>query len=118
MAGSIFYMTVFTFLTLAQAKAPASAPSPDLFGMLVPFLCLGVIFYFLIIRPQKKKQTDHAKLVAAVKTGDEVITAGGLHGRIANVKETSVILKIAENTKIEVEKGSIDRVKKADTATA
>ncbi len=108
-------MIASLFFTLAQAAQPASAPAPDLFGMLVPFLCLGVIFYFLIIRPQKKKQSDHAKLISAVKTGDEVVTAGGMHGRVANVKETTLILKIAENTKVEIEKGSIDRVKKAET---
>lgn len=104
-------MTSQILLFLAQAEAPAGQPAPDLFGMLVPFICLGVIFYFLIIRPQKKKQQDHLKVINAIKTGDDVITAGGLHGRVANVKETTLVIKIAENTKVEIEKGSVDRVK-------
>lgn len=109
-------MIAALFFTLAQA--PTGAPAANPLGMLVPFLCLGVIFYFLIIRPQKKKQSDHLKLISAVKTGDEVVTAGGVHGRVANVKDTTVILKIAENTKIEIEKGSIDRIKSAETVVA
>lgn len=108
-------MTFQHLFFLAQAKAPATQPAPDLFGMLIPFLCLGVIFYFLIIRPQKKKQQDHAKLVGGIKSGDDVVLAGGIHGRVANVKETTFVVKIAENTKIEVDKGSVDRVMAAET---
>jgi len=109
-------MTSHYLLFLAQAKAPAGQSAPDLFGMLIPFLCLGVIFYFLIIRPQKKKQQDHAKLIGAIKTGDDVVLAGGIHGRVANVKDSTFVVKIAENTKIEVERGSVDRVLASDPA--
>lgn len=103
-------MTSHYLLFLAQTKAPAAAPAPDLFGMLIPFICLGVIFYFLIIRPQKKKQQDHARLISAIKTGDDIVLVGGIHGRVANVKDTTFVVKIAENTKVEVERGSVERV--------
>ena len=104
-----------SFLILAQAQ---QAPSqPGLGSMLVPFLCIGVIFYFLIIRPQKKKQKEQANLIANLKTGDKVVTNGGIHGLISNVKESSVILKIADNVKIEIEKASVSTVyKPSETA--
>ena len=80
---------------------------------MIPFICIGVIFYFLIIRPQSKRQKELANLVSALKTGDEVVTSSGIHGRIANVKEGStLILKIAENVKIEIDKSAIATVVK------
>ena len=86
--------------------------------MLVPFVCIGVIFYFLIIRPQSKKQKEHDVLVKSVKTGDKVVTNGGIHGLVSNVKDTTVIVKIAENVKIELDKAAISSVSKAASAEA
>jgi preprotein translocase subunit YajC len=74
-------------------------------------LIIGV-FYFLLIRPQKKTQEEHAKMLASLKKNDEVITAGGMHGTIANVKDTTVTLKVDDNVKIEVQKSSISSVKR------
>ena len=74
-------------------------------------LIIGV-FYFLLIRPQKKAQDDHKKMLAALKKNDEVITAGGIHGTIANVKDASVTLKVDDNVKIEVQKSSIASVRR------
>ena len=99
-----------SFLILAQAQA--APQQPGLGSMLVPFLCIAVIFYFLIIRPQKKKQKEQANLISNLKTGDKVVTVGGIHGLISNVKETSVILKIADNVKIEIEKASVSTISK------
>ena len=87
--------------------------------MLVPFACIAVIFYFLIIRPQSAKQKEQDKMVKALKTGDKVVTGGGIHGLISNVKETTVIVKIADNVKIEVDKIAIAAVsKRADEEKA
>ena len=85
--------------------------------MLIPFLCIGVIFYFLIIRPQNKRQKEQDALIKSIKTGDEVVTSGGIHGRIANVKETTVIVKIADNVKIEVDKSAVATVAKRSDET-
>lgn len=74
-------------------------------------LIIGV-FYFLLIRPQKKAQEDHKKMLAALKKNDEVITVGGIHGTIANVKDHSVTLKVDDNVKIEVQKASIASVRR------
>src|SRR5947209_9439441 len=99
------------FITFADA-APAPASGSPL-SAVVPFVCVGVIFYFLIIRPQNKRQKDLQSLVATLKTGDKVVTNSGIHGIIANVKEGSTLsLKIADNVKIEIDKSAIASVEK------
>jgi preprotein translocase subunit YajC len=87
---------------------PAASP---LFNML-PILLIFVVFYFLLIRPQKKTQEEHKKMITSLKKNDEVITSGGIHGTIANVKEHTVTLKVDDNVKIEVQKGSISTLKR------
>jgi preprotein translocase subunit YajC len=107
------------FLILAQGATPPPPPSPGIDSMLVPMICIGVIFYFLIIRPQSKRQKEHAAMVTALKTGDKVITNGGIHGIIANVKEGSVLsLKIADGVKIEIDKSAIATIVKSSDSAA
>ncbi len=74
-------------------------------------LIIGV-FYFLLIRPQKKTQEEHKKMLASLKKNDEVITVGGIHGTIANVKDATVTLKVDDNVKVEVQKSSIASVRR------
>lgn len=107
----------FLFIVLAQAPAaggqgaPAFNPTP-----IVYMVCIFAIFYFLAIRPQNLRQKQQEAMIKAVKTGDRVITASGIHGLVSNVKETTVILKIADNVKIELEKSSLGSVVKRDDA--
>ena len=68
--------------------------------------------YFVMFRPQKKRQQEQQRLISALKTGDRVVTNAGIHGLIANVKETTVMLKVADNVKIEVEKSAVTNVLK------
>ncbi len=68
--------------------------------------------YFVLIRPQKKRQQDQQRLVSSLKTGDRVVTNAGIHGLIANVKDTTVIVEVADNVKIEMEKSAISNVLK------
>jgi preprotein translocase subunit YajC len=77
---------------------------------LVPFILIIGVFYFLIIRPQQKRQKERTKLLAAVKVGDEVITAGGVYGKIDHIEENIVYLKISDNTKIKIEKSSVANI--------
>lgn len=81
-------------------------------SQLITIALIIAVFYFLLIRPQKKAQDDHKKMLAALKKNDEVITAGGIHGTIANVKDHTVTLKVDDNVKIEVSKSSISSVKR------
>ncbi len=105
------------FIILAQT--PTTPPSQGLGSMIVPFVCIGVIFYFLIIRPQSKRQKDLENLVSSLKTGDKVVTSGGIHGIISNVKEgKTLILKIADNVKIEIDKSAIAGVEKSAESSA
>ncbi len=85
-------------------------PSP--FLQFLPLVFLFVIFYFLIIRPQQKKQKAHSELLAKLDKNDEVITVGGVHATVVSVGEKTVILRIADSVKIEIEKGSITQVTK------
>lgn len=108
-----------TLFFLADAPAQTAPPAGPSF--LIPFLCIGVIFYFLMIRPQQKKQKAHVALVSSLKTGDKVVTSGGIHGMISNVKEHTVLLKVADNVKIEIDKAAVTIVAKrpeGETAAA
>lgn len=76
------------------------------------FLLVFVAFYFLLIVPQKKKQQQHQKMVQGLKKNDEAVTIGGIHGTVVNIKEKTFVLRVDENTRIEVDKSSIAYVKK------
>ncbi|HZJ38290.1 MAG TPA: preprotein translocase subunit YajC [Chthoniobacterales bacterium] len=103
-------------LFLAQAPAPApSGAGSGLFGIL-PFIFIFVIMYYVVLRPQMRRQKEQARLVAALKTGDRVVTSSGIHGLISNVKDTTVIVKVADNVKIEMEKTAVTNVVKTDAA--
>ena len=102
---------IFQFLAQAQPAAPAPAPGGG-FGFFVPFIFIFIIMYFMLFRPQKKRQQEQQRLISALKTGDKVVTNSGIHGLIANVKETTVMLKVADNVKIEVEKSAVTNVLK------
>jgi preprotein translocase subunit YajC len=97
-------------LALLQAAPAAGNPTGSMISTLVTFGLVFVIFYFLIIRPQNKKQKEAKAMIAAVKKGDKVITAGGVHAVVYSVKEKTVILKVDENTKMEFSKSAIASV--------
>ena len=101
-----------TLIAQAQSAAPAPGPAGGGIGFFVPLIFIFVIMYFVMIRPQKKRQQDQQRLISSVKTGDHVVTNAGIHGLISNVKETTVIVKVADNVKIEMEKSAIASVMK------
>lgn len=98
---------------LGQSPAP-QGPAGGGLNFFVPLIFIFVIMYFIMIRPQKKRQDEQKKLVAALKTGDRVVTGAGIHGLISNVKEATVMLKVADNVKIEIEKSAITNVLKTE----
>ena len=93
-------------ILLAQGQ-PQTQGSP--MGMFVPMILMGVIFYFLLIRPQHKKAKEHTKMVGALKSGVSVVTRGGVVGTVQSVKDTTVTVRSLES-KFEVEKHAIERV--------
>lgn len=89
------------------AYAAANQPGPSLVEMLILPVGFLFIMYFLIIRPQQKKQKEHLDLLSNLKAGDEVITSGGLIGRIRTVADSFVTVDVAANTSVKVTKASI-----------
>lgn len=83
---------------------------------LLPLLLLFIVFYFLLIRPQRQRDKEHQKLVNSLNKNDEVVTSGGMHGTVVGVKDKTVLLRVDENVKIEVEKNCVIFVKKAQAA--
>jgi preprotein translocase subunit YajC len=103
-------------LFLAQAQQPQPGGGQTLM-MYAPFwIFLIIIMYFVMIRPQKKRQQEQQRLMSSLKTGDRVVTNAGIHGLIANVKETTVMLKVTDNVKIEMEKSAITNVLRPEAA--
>ena len=87
-------------------------PGGGIGSFFVPLIFIFIIMYFVMIRPQKKRQEQQQKLIGNLKTGDRVVTNAGIHGLISNVKETTVLLKVADNVKIEIDKSAITNVLK------
>ena len=80
-----------------------------------PLILIFIIFYFLLIRPQKTKEKEHQKMLANLNKNDEVVTSSGIHGTIINVKDKAVILRIDDNVKVEIEKSCVAYQKKTQT---
>jgi len=102
-----------TFLTMAPQAAEGGNPLMSL----LPFLLIIVVFYFFMIRPQMKRQKELRKYREALKKGDKVITTGGIYGRVSEIKDDHVMMEIADNVKIKIDKSAIimdmtDAVKK------
>jgi preprotein translocase subunit YajC len=93
-------------------QAQAANPIMNLF----PLIFIFVIFYFLLIRPQKKQEKERQKMLSSVAKNDEVVTSGGIHGTIVNVKDKTVILRVDDNVKIEVERSAVAHIKKQNIA--
>lgn len=96
---------------IAEGSTQAS-PGSGLLNLL-PFVFIFVIMYYVMLRPQMRRQKEQARLVSALKTGDRVVTASGIHGLISNVKDTTVIVKVADNVKLEMDKTAVTNVVKS-----
>ena len=98
-------------INLAQAAAPAgSAPSPGFLSPQNPmFMMVAIfaIFYFLVLRPQSKKAKDHQAMLSELKKGDEVVTQGGIIGKISGLTDTELVLQVQEGVRIRVTRASI-----------
>jgi len=91
------------------AGGESGSSSSTLFSFL-PLVAIVAIFYFLILRPQNKKQRETKQMLSAIKKGDRVVTVGGIHGVIQNVRENTVIVKVDDNVKLELSRSAISSV--------
>ena len=106
---------------LAQTFGGGGGPSP--FGPLGVMILIFGFFYMLVIRPQQKKEKDKESMRASLKKNDEVVTAGGLHGRVVDVRDNLLFLEIAPNVRVKMERASVEAVpsrvtKKEEQGTA
>lgn len=104
----------------AMAAPEASGAAGSTGSMMTTFVTFGliiVIFYFLIIRPQKKRDRETKEMLAAIKKGDKVVSIGGIHGTVVAVKETTIVVKVDDNTRIEFSRNAISSIvnRKAET---
>lgn len=97
------------FISDALAEGGAAAPAPDAGGLLglLPLLVIFLIFYFLLIRPQVKRAKEHKKLTESISKGDEVVTSGGLLGKVVEADENFVTMEIAANVTVKVQRHAI-----------
>ena len=101
------------FIPLLMAAPPAGPEAAGPAGFLtsiIPFAAIIGIFYFLIIRPQSKKRKETDKMQSSLKKGDRIVTIGGIYGTISNVRESTVIIKVDENVKMEFLRSAISSV--------
>ena len=103
------------FTLIAQA-APAGGPGASLAAQILPLIAIGFIFYFLLIRPQSQRMKKHQALLAAITRGDEVVTNGGLIGRVKKVTDDELTVTIANNTDIKVVRSMIADVRNKTAA--
>jgi preprotein translocase subunit YajC len=95
---------------MGAPPAEGGGSGSAILGML-PFILMFLVLYLLILRPQIKKQKAHQKMVDELKKGDQVVTSGGLHGVVVNIKDDVVVLKIAENVKVDLSRSAVSQVK-------
>jgi preprotein translocase subunit YajC len=97
-------------VAMAGGPGQQSGGAAGMIGMMVPMLLIFAIFYFMLIRPQQRREKERRKMIEAIKTGDRILFAGGLIGSVTNVKDRILVVKIADNVKIEVARGAVIRV--------
>ena len=94
----------------AQGSTPQQSPMMSALMFLLQFAPLFVIFYFLFIRPQRQRQKQLEKMIAAIKKGDRVVTTGGIIGTVVGIDDAKAVLRIADDVKVEFTKASIVQV--------
>ena len=96
---------------MEQLLAQAGDAANPIFGFL-PIVLLFVIFYFLLIRPQQQNQKKRKEMLSSIQKGDRVVTIGGVYGMVKEIKEDTVIVRIADNVNVKMARVGIDRVVK------
>jgi preprotein translocase subunit YajC len=97
-------------IPLLFAAPPEGGGVAGIFASLLPVVAMIAILWFLLFRPQQKEQQRHREMIRALRKGDEVVTAGGLYGRIMALSEERISLKIADGVKVDVERAKVLRV--------
>ena len=104
---------MFDLISTAYALggSPSEGGEPNPIASLLPFVLMFLVLYLLILRPQMKKQRNQQRMIDELEKNDEIVTSGGIHGTILNIKDDILVVKIADNVKIEVSRAAVSRVK-------
>ena len=98
------------FVTPAYAQAASDAPAGAALMQFIPLILIFAIMYFLMIRPQQKRVKQHREMVAALKKGDQVVTQGGIIGKVSSVRDEELEVEIATGVKVRVVRGTVSQV--------
>ena len=113
---ALFFAQATNAVSDATATTPgATAPAPPWWtNLFFPVLIMAMV-YFALIRPQQQAKKKVEETIKSAKTGDKIVTSSGIHGVITNVKDSTVIVRVADNVKLEIEKTHIDKITRPDT---
>lgn len=101
-------------IALAANGQTTSAGMGGIFGALMPLILIFVIFYFLLILPQRKKQKEHAEMVRNLKTGDKIITTGGIYGTVTKLKKNYVEIEAANQVRLRIQRSCISQLRRGE----
>ena len=87
-------------------------PQMSMLANLIPLALILGIFYFILIKPQQKQQQEFKKMIERLQKNDQIVTMGGIHGTIVNVKEKTFVVRIDDNTRVEIDKSAVARIEK------
>ena len=104
---------MFDLISTAYAMGGATegGQQPNPIASFLPFVLMFLVLYLLILRPQMKKQKNQQRMIDELEKNDEIVTSGGIHGTILNIKDDILVVKIADNVKIEISRAAVSRVK-------
>lgn len=103
-------MSLLDLLISPAAAQAAAGPQPSMLGGILPLIIIFVVFWFLLLRPQMKRAKEHRELLSKLQKGDEVITSGGMAGRIEDLGESFVVVEVADKVSVKVQRGAITAV--------
>jgi preprotein translocase subunit YajC len=112
---AVFFAQVATNAASGATDATAAPQSPPAFTPFLYIVLFGLMIYFALIRPQMQAKKKVEETIKSAKTGDKIVTSSGIHGVITNVKDSTVIVRVADNVKLEIEKSHIDKITRADS---
>ena len=98
------------FLNALAMAGPGGEGQGGGFGMFIPMILIFAIFYFMLIRPQQRKEKERRAMIDAIKSGSRIMFSGGILGTVTNVKEGTLVVRVADGVKIEVARGAVSRV--------
>jgi preprotein translocase subunit YajC len=98
-------------ISTAYAQSAGGMPGSDMLIQIAPLVLIFIVFYFLLIRPQQRKLKEHRDMVAAVRRGDVVVTAGGIIGKVAKVDEQELTIEIADGVRVRVVRSTVGEVR-------